>query len=205
MTLADLMSFSAQQALDFFGPLRGRTTTFLVEGRQENLVLARTMMALLSRGTGCTILDLDAFYSSNANMVLSMLGGESARSTLVHVPQPGVEVEGELSRLFESSHDVIVVDSLNSLYHLVSQEDGTSGIRKLTFAVAGLSYLAKTNDKAVMLTMYRREGFGHSGTARSISNLSDSTAAVQERDGILAIRIERGTAWPGGLFSTRTP
>lgn len=199
------MSFNGGQGASFFGPLRGKTTTFLLEGRQGNLDFARTMMGYLAQSKGCAILDLDAFYSSNADRVLSLLGEEAARSTLVRVPDPGCEVEAEFSKLFDLGHDVVIMDSLNSLYHLMSQQDGTSTTRKLTFAVAGLSYLARANQKAVIMTMYKREGFGRSGTGRSISGLSDSTASVDTYSGKLVLRMERGSAWPGGVFSTRIP
>lgn len=199
------MSFSGQQAQAFFGPLTGKTATFLLEGRQANLEFARAVMGFLSREAGCAILDLDAFYSSNSDSVLSPLTATAARSTTILVPEPGSDVEGELSRLFEVRQAVVIVDSLNSLYHLLSQEDGSARSRKLTFAVAALSYLAKTNDTAVILTMYRREGFARSGTVRSISGLSDVTATVDARDHELTVRSERGSIWPGGRFATRNP
>lgn len=200
------MSFSTQQGQSFFGPLVGRTATFLLDGRQANLEFARTMAGLLAHeGDGCVILDLDALYSSNADDIFSLLTPASAKSTVIRVPDPGSDVEGEFSRLFDAPQKVVVIDSLNSLYHLISQEDGSSRSRKLTFAVAALSYLARTNGKAVILSMYRREGFTRSGTGRSISGLTDITAAVDTKDRELTVRVERGFAWPGGRFSTRSP
>jgi hypothetical protein len=200
------MSFSGRDARSFFDPLTGRTATFLLEGRQTNLDFARTMMGFLEQlGGSCAILDLDAFYSSNSDLILSPLGAAAARSSIIHVPEPGSDIEVDFSRLFEAQQRVVIVDSLNSLYHLVSMEDGSSRSRKLTFAVASLSYLARTNAKAVVLTMYRREGFSRSGTGRSISSLSDLTASVDIRGSELTVRSERGSAWPGGRFSTRIP
>ena len=200
------MSFSGQQAQSFFGPLAGRTATFMLEGRQANLQFARAAVGFLAAGgDALTILDLDALYSSNSDRVLSQLPAAAAKSTVLRVPDPGSEIEGEFSRLFEAQQKVIIVDSLNSLYHLLSQEDGSARSRKLTFAVAALSYLARTNRKAVILTMYRREGFSRSGTGRSISRLSDVTASVDISDSELTVRIERGSAWPGGRFYTRIP
>jgi len=65
--------------------------------------------------------------------------------------------------------------------------------------------LARTNGKAVILSMYRREGFARWGTVRSISGLSDLTASVEARGRELLIRLERGPGWEGGVFSTRIP
>jgi len=190
----------------FFGPLIGRTTTFLLEGRQANLAFASMMGGFLSLARSpSTILDFDAFYSSNSDRIFSSMDTATAKATTIRVPEPGSDIELELSNLFEAQQKVIIIDSLNSLYHLISLEDGSSRSRKLTFALAGLSYLARTGEKAVLLSMYRRERFYRSGTGRSISNLSDATASVELRDGELKVRSERGPAWPGGTFSSRIP
>jgi hypothetical protein len=197
------MSFGGHQAQSFFGPLTGRTATFLLEGREANLGFATRLMRLFAdSGEACSILDIDAFYSSNADTVFAPLPKPTAESTIVRVPEPGADIEGEFAKLFESKQKVVIIDSLNSLYHLISQEDGSSRSRKLTFAVASLSYLARTNAKAVLLTMYRREGFARSGTGRSISALSDVTASVDVRGDEITVRVERGEAWPGGRYST---
>ena len=199
------MSFSAQQYRSFFGPLVGKTVTFLLDGREPNLEFARTIIKLLAASVStCAILDLDAFYASNASYILSPLGTD-APSSVLRIPLPGSPVEDELSSLFGSSQDMVIVDSLNSLYHLLAADDGSSRGRKAAFALAGLSYFARTNSKAVLLSMYRREGFTRTGTARPLSGLSDVTASVQTDGETITIRTERGTAWPGGVFSTRTP
>jgi len=199
------MSFSGQEARSFYGPLMGRTATFLLEGREANLGFARTAMGLLgATADACAILDLDAVYSSNADRILLPLRGRADAST-VKVPRPGSNIERELSSLFEAHQEVLIVDSLNSLYHLISLDDGSTRSRKLSFAVASLSYLARTNGKIVILTMYRREGFARSGTSRSISNLSDVTATVEIKGDEMMVRTDRGQAWPGRRFSTRIP
>ena len=200
------MSLGADEPRGFLGPLTGRTTTFMLDGREANLGFAGLLMSQLSQAHAPgIILDLDAFYSSNAGRVLSSMDPATARATTIRVPDPGSDVEPELSSLFGAQQGVIIVDSLNSLYHLISLEDGSSRSRKLAFALASLSYLARTNRKVVLLSMYRREGLYRSGTGRSISALSDSTASVEIRDGAIRIRGERSLAWPGGEFSSRIP
>ena len=184
----------------------GRTATFLLDGRQANVDFARTMAETVAQsGASCYVLDLDAFYSSNATRIFQALPGRFLSSSTVRVPQPGSDIEGEFASLFESGQEVVVIDSLNTLYHLTSQYDGGSRTRKLTFAVSVLSYLARANGRAVILSMYRREGFSRSATGRPISNLSDITASVVVGGGGLTVRCERGTAWPGGTYSRRIP
>lgn len=198
------MSFSGDEPQQFFSPLIGRTTTFVIDGRQANLEFAAMVMSFVSRaGASCAIFDLDAFYSSNSDRTLSCMDVAAAGSSVIRIPEPGSGVETEFSRLFERGQKVVVIDSLNSLYHLLSLEDGASGNRKLAFALGALSYLARTCEKAVVLSMYRREGFFQAGTHRPISALTDSTASVEVSNGAVRIRTERGTLWPGGLFSSR--
>jgi len=198
------MSIESREAKSFFAPLKGKTATFLLEDRQANLDFARTIVGLLAQTPDVAeILDLDALYASNADRIFRSLG--SSTTVTLRVPEPGAEIEEELAAMFEGDQGVVIIDSLNSLYHLVSQGDRSSRSRKLNFAIAALAYLARTNAKAVLLSMYRREGLTYSGTGRSISGLSDITASVDTRSQQLFIRTERGPGWDGGAFSTRIP
>jgi hypothetical protein len=198
------MSFSGDQARSFFAPLWGKAVTFVLDGRESNVKFCRTIMSLAdSSGEACAILDLDSLYSSNADIIFSQSAG--AGSSRILLPPPGSVIELEFPKLFEAEQRIIMIDSLNSLYHLLSQEDTTSRSRKLAFAVESLSYLARTNGKVAVLTMYRREGFTRQGRSRSISVLSEVTADVEVRGYELTVRCERGRAWPGGRFSIRIP
>ena len=198
------MSFSGDGGPSLLVPLVGKTATFLVEGRHANVKFARTLVsAIAETGHPCIIFDIDALYSSNADLIFADL--PDAASFTVRVPHPGSDIEPEFSSLFASQQKVIVIDSLNSLYHLVSLEDGSSRGRKLMFALASLSHFARENGGAVVLSMYKREGFAKSGRGRSISNLSDVTASVDARGEEIEIRTEKGSAWPAGVFSTRIP
>jgi hypothetical protein len=200
------MSFSTEEAHSFIGPLKGKTATLLVEGRTANLSLARAIMALLAdTGSACAVLDLDALYASNSDIIFGPLSPSFNHSTTIDVPDPGSSVEGELPQLFSTDPRVIIVDSLNTLHHLLSANDRSSRSRKFSFAVSMLSYLARTGGKTIIFTMYRREGFGRSRGNRSISSLSDVTASVEARDSALSVICERGTAWPRGKFSIRVP
>ena len=190
----------------FFGPLTGKTTTFILDGRRANLSFASVVMRLLARAQSpCVVLDLDAFYSSNSDRIFSSMDASTAGSTEIRIPQPGLDVEHEFSHLFGARQKVVIIDSLNSLYHLMSLEDGSSRSRKLSFALASLSYMARTNEKAIILSMYRREGIHRAGTGRSISTLSEATVAVAVGKEDLYVTVERGAAWPGGKFSIRIP
>ena len=174
------MSRGAHEAESFFAPLRGRTATFLLEDRQANLDFARTVIGLLAQTQDVVeVFDLDAFYASNADRIFKSLGSPAA--VTLRVPEPGADIEEEFAATFDGDQVIVIIDSLNSFYHLISQEDGSSRGRKLNFAIAALAYFTRTNAKAVLLTMYKREGFTRWGTGRSISGLSDITASVDTR------------------------
>ncbi len=200
------MSSKAVPAGSFLGPLKGKTSTLVVSGRQSNLDLARTIFLQAAQdGDKCAILDLDALYSSNADAIFGKQSAEAMKSTLIHVPKPGSRVEDALTGFFGSEADVLVIDSLNTLYHLLAQMDTSSRSRKLSFAVASLSYLARTANRAAIFTMYRREGLNRSVGSRSISGLSDLMASVDSNGSELSLKCERGIAWPGGRFAIRIP
>jgi hypothetical protein len=200
------MSFSASDAHSFFGPLAGKTATLVVPGRSANLAFGRAAVSLLARsGDTCAVLDLDALYSSNSDKIFSRLPVKWKESATIQVPEPGSRIEVELPRAFATDTTVLIVDSLNTLNHLLAADDGSSRSRKLSFTAAGLSYIARTGKKAVLFTMYRREGFGRLGGNRSISGLSDVTASVEPRGSELSFNCERGVAWPGGKTSIRIP
>lgn len=199
------MSLSPAQAKSFLQPLLGKTTTFLLPSREANLALARTAMTVAEKtARTCSVLDLDALYSSNADTVLGSLSADFLRSVTLTVPDPESRVEQELPRVLASAAEVVIIDSFNTLYHLLSYDDGWSRGRKLSFAVAVMSYLARTGRKAVILAMYRRPGLWRQGT-RPISSLSDVTIGVKAQGAELSFYCERGTAWPEGKLSIRIP
>ena len=200
------MSFSTEQARSFLGPLKNRTSVFLVEGRRANLSFAKVITsATTTTGSTLSILDLDALYSSNAEVIFTRLPDDTLESTRIHIPEPGSSLEQELSGLFGTESTTIMIDSLNSLHHLLSSPDRSTRSRKLAFTMAGLSYLARTARRAVLFTMYKREKPARSGKGRPISDLSDLTVSVGVHDSQLLMRCERGSAWPGGRFSISIP
>lgn len=186
-------------------PLTGKTATFLLDGRQANLHFARTISALVGEGgEALSVLDLDAFYSSHADRIFSPVTA-LAEATTIMVPKPGSDIEREFTRLFATQNKVLVIDSLNSFFHLLSLDDWRARSRKVTFALEVLSQYARTNSKIAILSMYRRERYAGAGTRRPISQLSDLTVSVTLRGDQVVFRVEKGSGWPGRAFSTRIP
>jgi hypothetical protein len=199
------MSFDEGEARRFFEPLTGRTATFLVDGRQASLDFARIVSGLVAvGGRASTILDLDALYSSHADRIFSGAPKTNLESTTIWVPEPGSDIEAEFSSLFEAHTDVLIIDSLNTFFHLLSLDNWRARSRKLAFALEALSQLARVNGKTVILSMYRREGSAKAGTGRPISYLSDLTSSVTFRGDVATFRVVKGSGWSGGEFSIRS-
>jgi hypothetical protein len=199
------MSLNAQRAHSFFSPLKGKTVTFFVDGREANFLLCRSI-GLLSAVTtrSLAIFDVDAFYASNSGGILSALAPDAVKSTHIYVPEPGSSVETGIARLFRADSEVFVIESLNTLYHLFSSSGASSKSRKLAFVMVTFSYYARTTGKTGFFIMYRRERIMTNGSG-SISNLSDAAISVETTNSGLLMKCERGTAWPEGRFSLRLP
>jgi hypothetical protein len=194
------MSFSARLEDLFIDPLFGYTTTFLVGERLTNLAFARSILSILAwKRRPCTVLDIDALYSSNSDYVFELLSEAEARSIEIVVPKPGSCTATEIADLLGSSPDrTLIIDSLNSLYHLLSTDGRSSKNRNLAFILSIFSSTARTENKAVFLTMYQREKSINLRREKSISHLSDFTVAVIAKRGALSLKCERGSPWPGG-------
>jgi len=195
------MSLSERDARAFLEPLKGKTVTLLINDRKTNLALLRCISSLTSTAAcGCVVFDVDAFYSSNSDKIHP----SAANSTYVYVPEPGSSIEMEFPMLFKTESEVFVIESLNTLYNLFASSSVSSKSRKLAFALASLSFLAKTNDKTGLLIMYRREKLMKTGGG-SISDLSDMTVSVKTVGSEMRMECERGMAWPEGRFSLTLP
>jgi len=195
-----------QLAHSFFSPLRGKVAVFLIDSKQANFSFVRSV-TLLSAMTSrrLAVLDVDAFYSSNSDEILSALPFDAVMSTRVYVPEPGSSIETEIIKLFRTDSDVFLIESLNTVYHLFSSSGEGARSHKFAFAVRGLSYLAKATGKSGLLVMYRRERLTRTARGKSISDLSDLTFSVEVTGSGLLMKSEHGTAWPEGRFSLKLP
>jgi hypothetical protein len=174
----------------------------VVDGRKTNLALARAILCRQAQsGLRCLVLDTNALYSSNSDYIFAPLSERQARTIEILVPDPGSDLESDIASLIASeSGKTIVVDSLNSVYHLLaSHGEGHEG-RKAAFVLACLSYLAHVEMRTVIVTMYQRGSATHSGGGGRVSDLSDQRFLVEVRDDSLKLKCDRGySATPSTL------
>lgn len=178
-----------------------------MDGRRTNLAFARSILCNLTwKGHKCIVLDVDALYSSSSDYVLAPLSESQAQAIEIIVPDTDSDLEPTIASLIASGPGkMIIVDSLNSLYHLLSTEGRGYRGRKLAFVMACFSYLARTGKGAVLVTMYQRERTTRFGGGRQISSFSDHTIFVDLRDATLTLRYDRGYSQSGEAFSLPIP
>lgn len=193
------MSFGVRRAKQFLDPLQGKAAVFLVPDRRTNLALSRLFVSsVAASGSPCSVLDMDAFYASNSELLVREIPQLEAANIRLHMPRIGASGEEAVMGLFESVERCIhIIDDLNSLYHTFSSEDQSSAGRKLTFLVEVLSFLGRSNGTTALITIYERERPTFARRARLFARLGDVSVSVRREDGSLVMHCERGTAWPG--------
>ncbi len=196
------MSLEYQQARLFLEPLEGKTTAFLLGDRPSNRILSRSILTLLSASRrACTILDLDAFYSSNLETISKHLSSTAMDNLQIIVPEVSVSIEQTLSGLLAVDPErPLIIDSANSLFHLLAWQNPKSSNRKFAFLIATLSAWARANRKPVLSSLYVREKVARVGTSRSLSDAFDIAVSTSKKRNGLALRCELGRAWRDGVF-----
>jgi hypothetical protein len=196
------MSFGDGQSRLFLEPLAGKTAAFRLADRPSNIKFAIAILKLFGASRrGCRVLDLDAFYSSNLQTLVTSPSQESLSSTELTIPEPGSDVDGVLSDLFLTGYDKpLLIDSVNTLYQLISSRNPRAATRKFTFFVSALSSWARSNGGPALASIYDRRPEYYRKPSRSLADAFDVSVSVSTKDYGLAFKCERGTAWRGGTF-----
>jgi len=201
------MSLSALQTRLFLAPLQGKTTVFLVADRRTNLLLGKLVLSsLVANGTSCIILDTDAFYASNSELLAEGISRPDLGNLRLYVPKVGTTSEEAALELFKGyGGRAVIIDNLNSFYHTLSSENRSSAGRKLTFLVALLSFLGHANGTTVFVTTYEREKPTIPRHTRPFSGLGDVSISTRCAGDRLILECESGTTWPDGTLSFSIP
>jgi hypothetical protein len=191
---------SYRQAKAFLAPLQRKVTIFLVEGRESHLILARFLLdCICITDKTATVLDTNTTYASNSVMLASNLGESCLENITLLIPSQGPTKSALANSIF-STYDVLIVDDLNTLYHLLSTED-RSAIRELTAITKILSYFCRENGKTAFLTAYSAgESLKREGGQRSLFRMGDLSVSTSVDDSI-RFRCDHGAAWPNNTFS----
>jgi hypothetical protein len=196
-----------EQASKFLAPLRRNLVILLLHDIQAKTQLSRFILDCARlQSLDMTILDTDAFYSSNIDKLIDH-GDDGIQS----IPQAEVLLlsEGDfevtsLLPLISSNRRLIIIDDLNSLYSLAT--DGVKS-NQLRILMKLLSYNARLNDSWVIAAAYRTELTTAAGGSRqektnrrSLTALGDLLVETYSRDGSLKLKSELPGYWPGNEF-----
>ncbi len=196
------MSLSDRQSRLFLEPLEGKTTAFRINDRLANLKFGAAMLRLLAGGRqGCRLLDLDAFYSSNLQVLAKGVPPDSLTGFDIMLPEPGSDTEAALAATFlEGGNRPLLIDSANSLYQLLSASNPRAATRKFAFFISALSSWAKSNGRPAVASFYDRRPATRRKASRSLADVFDNSVSLSAKPDGLAFRCERGSAWRGSGF-----
>jgi len=201
------MSLPTQREAEaFLTPLRAKSTVFLLDNRATDLLFSRFLLSCLVRTRNeVLVADINAFYSSNAQRIAP---GSDAPNISLTLPPPGFAVEPWLIDFLIGAADaaVVVLDDLNTLYHLLSFDGSKRAGNRISFLMALTSFLARTRPQTIISKVYARnrpiQNSRHG--ARSLDRLGDLGVAVEYEASELTFACKNGSGWRGdGTFSVR--
>ena len=137
-----------EQVGRFLAPLRGNLTIILLHDIQTKTRLSHFLLRCASlESVETTVLDTDVFYCTNIDRLAE--GALSPGMTeLLLLPERGFEVSSLLP-LLSSKRELIIIDDLNSLYSLASEERKA---HQLAILMRLLSHNARVNGSWVIAT-----------------------------------------------------
>ncbi len=201
------MSLPTQREAEaFLTPLRAKSTVFLLDNRATDLLFSRFLLSCLVRTRGeVLVADINAFYSSNAQRIAP---GSDAPNISLSLPPPGFAVEPWLIDFLIGAADaaVVVLDDLNTLYHLLSFDGSKRVGNRISFLMALTSFLARTRLQTIISKVYARNRPIQNSRrgARSLDRLGDLGVAVEYEASHLTFACKNGSGWRGdGTFSVR--
>ena len=201
------MSLPTQREAEaFLTPLRAKSTVFLLDNRATDLLFSRFLLSCLVRTRNeVLVADINAFYSSNAQRIAP---GSDAPNISLTLPPPGFAVEPWLIDFLIGAADaaVVVLDDLNTLYHLLSFDGSKRAGNRISFLMALTSFLARTRPQTIISKVYARNRPIQNSRrgARSLDRLGDLGVAVEYEASELTFACKNGSGWRGdGTFSVR--
>ena len=202
------MSLPTQREAEaFLTPLRAKSTVFLLDNRTTDLLFSRFLLSCLVRTRNeALVADINAFYSSNAQRIAPE--SDALQSISLSLPPPGFAVEPWLIDFLIGAADaaVVVLDDLNTLYHLLSFDGSKRTGNRISFLMALTSFLARTRLQTIISKVYARNRPIQNSRrgARSLDRLGDLGVAVEYEASELTFTSKNGSGWRGGgTFSVR--
>jgi hypothetical protein len=202
------MSLPTQREAEaFLTPLRSRSTVFILDDRATDLLFSRFLLGCLVRTRKEAIVaDINAFYGSNAQRIAPE--SDALQNINLSLPPPGFAVEPWIVDFLIGAADpaVVILDDLNTLYHLLSFDGSKRAGNRVSFLIALTSFLARTRPQTIVSKVYARNRPIQNGRRgeRSLDRLGDLGVAVKYEASELTFTCKNGGVWRGdGTFSAR--
>src|SRR2546428_9313829 len=202
------MSLPTQREAEaFLTPLRSRSTVFLLNDRETDLLCSRFRLGCFVRTRNEALAaDFNTSYSSNAQTIAP--GSDGLQNLSLSLPPPGFAVEPWIVDFLIGAADpaVVILDDLNTLYHLLSFDGSKRAGNRISFLIALTSFLARTRLQTIISKVYARNRPMQNGRrgARSLDRLGDLGVAVKYEASELTFTCKNRSVWRGdGTFSAR--
>lgn len=200
------MSFSSGGKVQaIFSPLESSLTVFTLKDRKAAIYLARLVLEYLTNThSRSLIIDIDALYGSR---MVNLGRRPISNSISLLTPLTDSKAWEWLVESFINIFDrkVILIDNLNSLFHLLSLDDPNSAGNKLAIVLEFLAFLTRTQKKTIFATLYKRDIPFVSRRGKGIPNkISDMIVSVEIYDNKIYFEAVKGTPW-GSTFSYIIP
>src|SRR5712691_3341525 len=201
------MSLPTQREAEaFLTPLRSRSTVFLVDNRATDLLFSRFLLGCLVRTRNeALVADINAFYGSNARRVAPE--SDALQNISLSLPPPSFAVEPWIIDFLIGAVDaaVVILDDLNTLYHLLSFDGSKRAGNRMSFLMALTSFLARTRRQTIISKVDARNRPIQNSRrgARSLDRLGDLRVSVEYQANELTFTSKNGRGWRDGTFSVR--
>ena len=187
-----------EQASRFLAPLNGSLAILLLHEIEAKVKLSRFILRCASvLSIDSTILDTDAFYCTNMERFAED-GQYISKGEVQLLPERGFEVTS-LVPLLSSKRQILIIDDLNSLYSLASDERKS---QQLTILMKLLSHNARMNGSWAIATAYRAE-LDHKQSAinqRSLTALGDLLIDTDTHGDSISLKSGFKGHWTNGEF-----
>lgn len=149
------------------------------------------------------VVDVDAIYASHSRILATQLARDCLENITLWIPTDNSIQALLVDPASSASYDVLLVDDLNTIYHILSLE-GKSAIQKLVSVSRIMSFFCRENQVAAILTVYSSptERFPRLGQ-RSLSRIGDLSISTTVKDSAIQFTCNHGRAWPNNAFSAR--
>ncbi len=173
----------------------------MVDGRTSRILLAQFLLnCICVLNKKLLILDTNAFYASNSNLLVPRLGEDCLARVGLRIPAADT-IQTTLTSSVFSSYEFLIIDDLNTIYHLMSTEN-RSAIRELTAMTRILSYFCRENGITVILVTYSAgEGLKKEVGKRSLFHMGDVSVSTKIDNNKIQFTCDHGEAWLNNTFS----